>query len=101
MTDDDKDLKDGEESTDEENASGDGEHDFSPVTTAAPVFDDPGDDIEADLHSTFDDHGHKAEDPHDDIYGDAGVPRGFGGDDEEEMEDEESDEYEDGDSDAY
>lgn len=99
------DLKDDDEIKDdkEETEAGEtGEHeegdleasseepDFAP-TAAAPVVDEE-DDLEADPHSAFDTPV-ETEDPHMDVYGDAGSPY-------EEEEDDEEDEY-DGDSDSY
>ncbi len=101
MTDHDDDIKD-KDQDEAENEHGDehepGENeehtehepDFAP-TPSAPAFDDT-DDADADPHSSFD-HVGESEDPHQDIYGDAGNPL-------EEEEDEEEDEY-DGDSDSY
>lgn len=65
------------------------EPDFAP-TAVAPATDEE-DDIEADPHSSFD-IPVESEDPHMDIFGDAGVPG--------EEDDDEEDDY-DGDSDSY
>jgi len=61
--------------------AGSEEPDFAP-TSAAPAVDEE-DDLEADPHSSFDTP-IESEDPHMDIFGDAGVP---GEDDDEEEED--------------
>lgn len=61
--------------------AGSEEPDFAP-TSAAPAIDEE-DDLEADPHSSFDTP-IESEDPHMDIFGDAGVP---GEDDDEEEED--------------
>lgn len=61
--------------------AGSEEPDFAP-TSAAPAVDEE-DDLEADPHSSFDTPV-ESEDPHMDIFGDAGVP---GEDDDEDAED--------------
>lgn len=70
--------------------AGSEEPDFAP-TSIAPAVDEE-DDLEADPHSSFDTPV-ESEDPHMDIFGDAGVPG------EEDDEDEEDD-Y-DGDSNSF
>ncbi len=95
--DDDEEIKDGDEHAEESAEPGEpdlesasGEPDFAP-TSAAPAVDEE-DDLEADPHSAFDTPA-EVEDPHMDVYGDAGSPY-------EEEEDEEEDDYA-GDSDSY
>lgn len=90
-------LKDEDEIKDEASENeevdleaGSEEPDFAP-TSAAPAVDEE-DDLEADPHSSFDTPV-ESEDPHMDIFGDAGVPG------EEDDEDEE-DAY-DGDSNSF
>lgn len=94
MSDDIKDdeLKDKSEDTEHEEGeseAGSGEPDFAP-TAAAPAFEE--EDLESDPHSAFDTPV-ETEDPHMDIYGDAGSPY--------EEDDEEEEESYDGDSDSY
>ena len=81
-------LKDEDEIKDEASENeevdleaGSEEPDFAP-TSAAPAVDEE-DDLEADPHSSFDTPV-ESEDPHMDIFGDAGVP---GEEDDEDEED--------------
>ncbi len=90
LNDDEEKIEGAEEDTDMETEST--EPDFAP-TAAAPITDDE-DDLEADPHSAFDTPTPEVEDPHMDIYGDAGSPY------KEDEEEDEEDTY-DGDSDSY
>ncbi len=90
---DDKDTTKDEEEVEGEEVdleAGSEEPDFAPTASIAPVVDEE-DDLEADPHSSFD-VPVESEDPHMDIFGDAGVPG--------EEDDDEEDDY-DGDSDSY
>jgi hypothetical protein len=82
-----------DESTENEDVdleAGSEEPDFAPTSTAPAI--DEEDDLEADPHSAFDTP-IESEDPHMDIYGDAGSPY-------EDDEEEDEDDY-DGDSDSF